>query len=182
MRNLGGRARHHRRRPHPFKPRLKREVTRDDIVRLTEIKIKRISKFDTLRADEEIRALEEQIEECEKNLRNLTRYTIRWFEDLEKNHGKGRERRTEIASFDRVVASKVVQANETLYLNASDGFAGYGLKKDEPVAKCSTLDDIICVTREGVMTISKVQEKAFIGKNPAYLDIFRNATRKSGTR
>lgn len=162
----------------PFKKLLKREVTRDDIIRLTEIKIKRISKYDAFRAHEEIRKLENEIAECEKNLRNLTRYTIRWFEDLRKNYGSGRERRTEITSFDRVVASKVVLANETLYLNNSDGFAGYGLKKDDPVAKCSTLDDIIYVTREGVMTISKIQEKAFIGKNPAHLDIFRRDVKK----
>jgi topoisomerase-4 subunit A len=162
----------------PYKKLFKREVTRDDIVKLTEIKIKRISRYDALRADEEIKGLESQIEETEKNLRNLTRFTIRWFEELKKNHGKSRERRTEIASFDRVVASKVVLANETLYLNNSDGFAGYGLKKDEPVGKCSTLDDIIYVTREGVLTVSKIQEKAFIGKNPAHLAIFRREEKK----
>ena len=163
----------------PYKKLLKREVTRDDIAKLTEIKIKRISKYDAKRADEEIRNLEAAIEDTEKNLRNLTRFTIRWFEELKKNFGKCRERKTEIALFDRVVASKVVLANEMLYLNNSDGFAGYGLKKDDPVGKCSTLDDIIWVTREGVLTVSKIQEKAFIGKNPAHLDIFRRDVKKT---
>ncbi len=120
----------------PFKKLLKREVTEEDLVRLTEIKIKRISKFDAFKADEEIRGLEKTIDETEKNLRNLTKFTIRWYEELAKKYGKDRERRTEIASFERVDRMQVVAATETLYLDAKNGFAGYGLKKDgEPDRK-----------------------------------------------
>jgi topoisomerase-4 subunit A len=158
----------------PFKKLLKREVTEEDIVRLTEIKIKRISKFDSFKADEEIRGLEKAIEETDKNLRNLTRFTIKWFEDLAKKYGKGRERRTEIASFDRVDRVQVVAATETLYLDAKNGFAGYGLKKDgEPVEKCSTIDDIISFTQDGKMRVVKVAEKVFVGQKPLRVVVFR---------
>ena len=158
----------------PFKKILKREVTEDDIVRLTEIKIKRISKFDSFKADEEIRGLEGKIDEAEKNLRNLTRYTIRWYENLRKKYGAGRERRTEIASFERVDRMQVVAATETLYLDAKNGFAGYGLKKDgEPVEKCSTIDDIIAFTQDGKMRVMKVAEKVFVGQRPLRVALFR---------
>jgi topoisomerase-4 subunit A len=158
----------------PFKPLLKREVTQDDIVRLTEIRIKRISKFDSFKADEEIKALEKSIEETEKNLRNLTRYTIRWYEELMRKYGKDRERRTEISSFDRVDRTQVVAATETLYLDAKNGFAGYGLKKDgEPLEKCSTLDDIITFTQDGKMRVLKVAEKVFVGQKPLRVAILR---------
>jgi topoisomerase IV subunit A len=158
----------------PFKKLLKREVTEEDIVRLTEIKIKRISKFDSFKADEEIRGLEKTIDETEKNLRNLTKFTIKWFEDLGKKYGKGRERKTEIASFERVDRMQVVAATETLYLDAKNGFAGYGLKKDgEPVEKCSTIDDIIAFTQDGKMRVMKVAEKVFVGQRPLRVTIFR---------
>ena len=158
----------------PFKKLLKREVTQDDLVRLTEIKIKRISKFDAFKADEEIRGLEKAIEETEKNLRNLTRFTIRWYEELMKKYGKDRERRTEIASFDRVDRTQVVAMTETLYLDAKNGFAGYGLKKDgEPVERCSTLDDIITFTSDGKMRIVKIADKVFVGQRPLRVAIFR---------
>ncbi|MBX3739465.1 MAG: DNA gyrase/topoisomerase IV subunit A [Akkermansiaceae bacterium] len=158
----------------PFKPLLKREVTQDDIVRLTEIRIKRISKFDSFKADEEIKALEKAIEETEKNLRNLTRYTIRWYEELMRKYGKDRERRTEISSFDRVDRTQVVAATETLYLDAKNGFAGYGLKKDgEPLEKCSTLDDLITFTGDGKMRVLKVAEKVFVGQKPLRVAVLR---------
>ncbi len=158
----------------PFKKLLKREVTEDDIVRLTEIKIKRISKYDSFKADEEIKALEKAIDETEKNLRNLTKFTIRWFEELGKKYGKGRERKTEIASFDRVDRTQVIAATETLYLDAKNGFAGYGLKKDgEPVEKCSTIDDIISFTQDGKMRVMKVAEKVFVGQRPLRVAVFR---------
>jgi topoisomerase-4 subunit A len=158
----------------PFKKLLKREVTEDDLVRLTEIRIKRISKFNSFKADEEIRGLEKSIDENEKNLRNLTKFTIRWFEELGKKYGKGRERRTEIASFDRVDRMQVVAATETLYLDVKNGFAGYGLKKDgEPVEKCSTIDDIISFTQDGKMRVMKVAEKVFVGQKPLRVAIFR---------
>lgn len=158
----------------PFKKLLKREVTQDDIVRLTEIRIKRISKYDAFKADEEIRTLEKAIDETEKNLRNLTKFTIKWFEELGKKHGKGRERRTEIASFDRVDRTQVIAATETLYLDAKNGFAGHGLKKEgEPVEKCSTIDDIISFTQDGKMRVMKVADKVFVGQKPLRVAVFR---------
>jgi topoisomerase-4 subunit A len=158
----------------PFKKLLKREVTEEDLVRLTEIKIKRISKFDAFKADEEIRGLEKLIEETDKNLRNLTRFAIRWYEELMKKYGKDRERRTEIASFDRVDRTQVVAMTETLYLDAKNGFAGYGLKKDgEPVERCSTLDDLITFTQDGKMRIVKIADKVFVGQRPLRVAIFR---------
>ena len=157
----------------PYKKLLKREVTTDDLVRLTEIKIKRISRFDAFKADEEIRNLEKAIEETAKNLRNLTRFAIRWFEELGKKYGAERERRTEIASFERVDRMQVVAATETLYLDAKNGFAGYGLKKEEPVEKCSTIDDLITFTQDGKMRVMKVAEKVFVGQRPLRVAIFR---------
>ena len=157
----------------PFKKLLKREVTEDDLVRLTEIKIKRISKFDSFKADEEIKGLEDSIEETEKNLRNLTRYTVRWFEDLKKKYGKGRERRTEISSFDRVDRSQVILATETLYLDEKNGFAGYALKKETPIEKCSTLDDVVIFGQDGKMRVIKVADKFFVGPRPMRVAIFR---------
>lgn len=153
---------------------LKREVTDDDITRLTEIRIKRISKFNSFEADEHIAALEKDIAEVEKQLKQLTRYTIAHFERLKKTYGPGLERRTEISSFERVAASEVIMANETLYLNAKDGFAGYGLKREgEPLFKCSPLDDIIYFSPEGSVTVSKVAPKLFVGKNPLLLELFK---------
>jgi topoisomerase-4 subunit A len=153
---------------------LKREVTDDDVARLTEIKIKRISKFNSFEADEYIAGLERQIDEVNKDLKQMTKVATRHFERLKKTYGPGRERRTEILSFERVAASEVIMANETLYLNAKEGFAGYGLKKEgEPVCKCSTLDDIVFFARDGTMTVSKVAPKQFVGKNPFYVGLFK---------
>ncbi|MGC4017356.1 MAG: DNA gyrase/topoisomerase IV subunit A [Luteolibacter sp.] len=157
----------------PFKKLLKREVTQDDLVRLTEIKIKRISKFDAFKADEEIRALEKEIEETEKNLRNLTKFTIRWFEDIRKKYGKDRERRTEISSFEKVDRTQVVAATETLYLDRKNGFAGWGLKKEEALEKCSKLDDLVTFTQDGKMRVVKVAEKVFVGQKPIHVAIIR---------
>lgn len=158
----------------PFKPMLRREVTLDDITRLTEIRIKRISKYDSFKADEEIRALEKAIDETEKHLRNLTKFTIRWFEELGKKYGQNRERRTVVSSFERVDRTQVAAATETLYLDAKNGFAGYGLKKDgEPLEKCSTIDDIIIFSADGRMKVTKVAEKVFVGPRPLRVAVFR---------
>ena len=157
----------------PFKKLLKREVTEEDLVRLTEIKIKRISKFDSFKADEEIKSLEKDIEETEKNLKQLTKYAIRWFEDLKKKYGKGRERKTEITTFDRVDRSQVILATETLYLDDKNGFAGYGLKKETPLEKCSTLDDVIIFGQDGKMRVIKVAEKFFVGQRPLRVAILK---------
>jgi topoisomerase-4 subunit A len=158
----------------PFKKLLKREVTEDDIARLTEIKIKRISKFDSFKADEEIKGLEKAVAETDKNLRSLTKFTIKWYEELGKKYGKSRERRTEIASFERVDRMQVVAATETLYVDTKNGFAGYGLKKDgEPVEKCSKLDDVISFTQDGKMRVVKVADKVFVGQKPLRVTVFR---------
>jgi len=157
----------------PFKKLLKREVTEDDLVRLTEIRIKRISKFNSFKADEEIKAIEDEIEETDKNLRNLTRYTVRWYENLGKKYGKDRQRLTEISSFARVDRTQVVAATETLYLDAKNGFAGTSLKKEEALEKCSMLDDVIVFSADGKMKITKVAEKFFVGPRPLRVAVLR---------
>jgi topoisomerase-4 subunit A len=157
----------------PYKKLLKREVTEEDLVRLTEIRIKRISKFNSFKADEEIKAIEGEIAEAEKNLKNLTRYTIRWYEELGKKYGKERKRLTEITSFSRVDRTQVVAASETLYLDAKNGFAGTGLKKEEPLEKCSTLDDVIIISADGKMKVVKVAEKFFVGPKPLRVAVLR---------
>ena len=160
----------------PFKSMLRREVVEDDLVRLTEIKIKRISKFDAFKADEEVKRLEGDIEETEKNLRNLTRYCIRYFENLKKKFGKDKERMTELSTFERVDRTMVALATEVLYLDAKLGFAGYStsLKKEgEDLGKCSKLDDIIWITTGGVLSVDKVGEKTFVGKNPTHVALFK---------
>jgi topoisomerase-4 subunit A len=165
----------------PYKKLFKRKITEDDILRLLEIKIKRISKYDTFRADELIKNLEEEIELTKKNLKYLTKYAIKWFTELKKKYGKGRERKTELASFQKVVAQEVVIANDTLYVDKKEGFAGYSMKKDEVVCKCSRLDDVIAINQEGKLIVSKVTDKAFFGKNILHIDIFNRADPNSLT-
>lgn len=164
----------------PFLHLLKREVTKDDIARLTEIRIKRISKYDTLKAEEAINTLENDIAQVEKNLNNLTRFTISYFNQLKKTFGKGRERKTQLAEFGKVDRAQVVMASETLYLNAKDGFAGYGasMKKDDAIEKCSPLDDLITFSPLGKLTVMKVAEKLFVGKRPLHLSILRKDEQK----
>lgn len=158
----------------PYLGLLKREVTEDDITRLTEIRIKRISKFNSFEADEYIRGVEDEIDQTQRHLKQLTRYAIAHFERLKKQYSKGRERRTEIAGFGRVAAAEVAMANETLYLDAKEGFAGYGLKKEgEPLGKCSTMDEVLFITREGALSVVKVAPKFHVGKNPTYINLFK---------
>ena len=158
----------------PYLSLLKREITEDDITRLTEIKIKRISKFNSFEADEHLRAIEKQTEEVRRHLSGLTRHAIAHFEHLKKQYGPGRERRTVIMGFDRVAAAEVAIANEILYLDAKEGFAGYSLKKEgDPVGKCSTMDEVLFITREGSMSVVKVTPKFHVGKNPCYLNLFK---------
>jgi topoisomerase IV subunit A len=156
----------------PFKKRLLREVTRDDIVKLTEIKIKRISKFDSFKADEHIKGLERELEEVENHLKNIIPYTINYFKQIKKKYSKGKERKTEIRSFDTIEAAKVVANNAKLYANYKEGFIGTGLKKDEYVCECSDIDDIIAVRRDGVYLITKASEKAFVGADILYANVF----------
>lgn len=157
----------------PFKKLLRREVTYDDIVRLTEIKIKRISKYDSFKADEYIKSLEEEMEEVKFNLANLILYTIDYYERIKEKFGKGKERKTEIRSFHVVEATKVVAANQKLYMNAKEGFIGTSLKKDEFISECSDIDDVIVFLKDGKYQVTKVSEKSFVGKNIIYAAIFK---------
>lgn len=156
----------------PYKKQLKEPVTREDLVRLTEIKIKRISKFDAFKADQHIRQLEADIEQTLKNLGQLTKFTIRWFDNIRKKYGAAFPRKTEISSFDSVDRAQVAAATETLYID-EDGFAGFGVKKGNPVCKCSTLDDILIIDNAGVLKIIRIQEKFFAGKTPLYIAVIR---------
>jgi topoisomerase-4 subunit A len=152
---------------------LKREITEEDIVRLTEIKIKRISKFDSIKADEEIKKLEDAIKETKGNLKNLTEFAITYFEELIAKHGKGRERKTEIKTFDTIQVTQVAVANRKLYVNRKEGFVGWGLKKDELIGECSDLDDIIVFRKDGKFSVSKVTEKNFIGKDIIHAGVWK---------
>ncbi len=157
----------------PFKPMLRREVTTDDIVKLTEIKIKRISKFDTKKADEYVRGLEVEMDEVKNHLAHLIEYTIAYFENIRKKYGKGRERKTEIRSFDVIQATQVVVANEKLYVNRKEGFFGTNLKKEEYVCDCSDIDDVIVFLRDGKYIITKVTDKGFVGKDIIHIAVFK---------
>lgn len=156
----------------PFANRLNRPITREDILKLLEIKIKRISKFDSLKADELLKDLEEKIELTENNLKQLTRCTIRWYKELKAQYGKHFERKTTLESFEKVIAEEVVIYNETLYVNREEGFAGYSMKKDESVCKCSKLSDILSINQEGILMVKKISEKAYFGKKILHIDTF----------
>jgi len=157
----------------PYKKKFRREIVQEDIVKLTEIRIKRISKFDSFKADEHIKALEEEIEEVKNNIANLNDYSIRYYENLLKKYGKGRERVTEIRQFETIQATTVAIANAKLYVNYKEGFIGTGLKKDEFAFDCSDIDNIIVFRKDGKMTITKVADKTFVGKDIIYLAIFQ---------
>jgi topoisomerase IV subunit A len=157
----------------PFKPQFYREITQDDIIRLTEIRIKRISKFNSFQADELMRKLQEEIDQLEHHLANLTDYAIDYFKRLIDKYGKGKERRTRIQTFDTIQVTQVAVANEKLYVNRKEGFVGYGLKKDEYVVDCSDLDDIIVFREDGKYLVTRVQDKAFVGKNILHVDVWK---------
>lgn len=159
----------------PFKKLLMREVTQDDIIRLTEIKIKRISKFDKKKADEYIKGLENEMEETKKNLKSLIKYAIRYFEDLLKKYGKGKERKTQIMLFDTVEVKQVAANNEKLFVNRSEGFIGYGkdMRKEEFVCECSDIDDIIVFTKESVMKVVRNADKVFVGKDILHIAVWK---------
>jgi topoisomerase-4 subunit A len=157
----------------PYKPQFYRKITSDDIVRLTEIKIKRISRYDTFKADELMHKLQNDLAETEHHLANLTGFAISYFKNLLDKYGKGRERKTEIRTFDTISATVVAANNAKLYINRKDGFIGHGLKKDEYISECSDLDDIIVFRKDGKMVVSKIAEKVFVGKNIVHAGIFR---------
>jgi topoisomerase-4 subunit A len=154
---------------------LRRPISEDDLTRLTEIRIKRISKYDGFKADEYLQRLEEELTEVADHLANLTRYAINYFKGLLKKYGAGRERKTQLRTFDVVTAQKVAVANQKLYVNYADGFVGYGLKKDEhavTICDCSDLDDIIAIRRDGTFTVSKIAEKTFVGKDILHVGVY----------
>lgn len=157
----------------PYKKKFRREITQEDIVRLTEIKIKRISKFDSFKADEHIKGVEAAIEEVKHNIEHLNDFSIAYYENLLKKYGKGRERKTEIRPFETIQATTVAIANTKLYVNRKEGFIGTGLKKDEFAFDCSDLDNIIVFKKDGTMVVTKVADKTFVGKDIMHLDIWQ---------
>ena len=157
----------------PFYPQMNREVTKDDILRLLEIKMQRIAKFSKDKADELIARIKEEIEEIDRKLSNMTEVTADWFQYLKDKYGKEHPRLTEIKSFDTIEAAKVVEANEKLYINRQDGFIGTGMKKDEFVCNCSDLDDIIIFYKDGKYKVIRVAEKVFVGKNILHVAVFK---------
>jgi topoisomerase IV subunit A len=157
----------------PYKKQFYREIVEEDLVRLTEIKIKRISKFDSFKADELMKKLKEDLKETEHNLANLIDFSIKYFQDLLKKYGAGRERKTEIRTFDTIAAHTVAAANQKLYVNRAEGFIGYGLKKDEFICECSDLDDIIAFRKDGICVMKKIGEKVFVGKDILFAGVFK---------
>ncbi len=163
----------------PHIQHLKRAVTREDLIRLTEIKIKRISKFDLDKAQQKIEALEEEITKIKHNLANLIDYAVDYFNRLKKNFGKDKERKTELRLFEDIEATKVVIRNTKLYVNRKEGFIGTSLKKDEYVGDCSDIDDIICFTQDGIMKVTRVDSKIFIGKNIIHVAVFKKKDKRT---
>jgi topoisomerase-4 subunit A len=163
----------------PHISHLKRPVVEEDIIKLTEIRIKRISKFDLDKAQQKIEALETDIAEVKNNLTHLIDYAIRYFTHLKKTYGAGKERKSEIRIFDDVDARKVVARNQKLYVNREEGFIGTSLRKDEMVCECSDIDDIIAFTEEGKMQVVKVESKVFIGKNILHVAVFKKKDQRT---
>ncbi len=157
----------------PFKKKLKRPITREDILKLTEKPVRRIYKLDIDELNDQIKGLEADIKQVKHDLANLTDYAVAYYENLLKKYGKGRERKTEIKLFDVIQAKTVAIANTKLYVNRADGFIGTGLKKDELLFECSDLDDIIVFTKGGIMKVVKVADKAFIGKDIVHAAVFQ---------
>ncbi|TRX28640.1 DNA gyrase/topoisomerase IV subunit A [Flavobacterium franklandianum] len=163
----------------PFTQNLKRAVTEDDILRLLDIRIMRISKFDSNKAQDKIEALESDIEQVKFDLEHLIDFAIAYFTKLKEKYGKGRERQTELRSFDNIEATKVALRNTKLYVNRDEGFIGTGLKKDEYVTDCSDIDDVIIFLRDGNMMICKVDEKKFVGKDIIHVAIFDKSDKRT---
>ncbi|KXK32010.1 MAG: DNA topoisomerase IV subunit A [Bacteroidetes bacterium OLB12] len=157
----------------PYKKQFYREITREDILRLLEIRIKRISKYDSFKADELLKDLENELKQTIHHLKHLTEYAIAYFQNLLEKYGKGRERKTEIKSFQSVAATEVIANNQKLYVNREDGFAGWGLRKDEFIAECSELDDIIVIRKDGKALVSRIGERKFMGKDILHIGVWK---------
>lgn len=163
----------------PFYPQFVREVTKEDILKLMEIKMARILKFNKDKADEFITKLKADIEEIDNHLAHITEYTIDWYTRIKEKYGKNFPRRTEIRNFDTIVAAKVAEANEKLYINREEGFIGTGLKKDEYICNCSDIDDVIIFYKDGKYKIVRVSDKLFVGKNILYVNIFKKNDKRT---
>ncbi len=163
----------------PFTKNLKREVTTEDIIRLTELPFMRISRYDRDKAEENILALEGKMEQVKHHLANLIAYAIDYFTNIQKKYGKDKDRKTELRIFDTIDATKVVLANEKFYVNRAEGFIGTSLKKDEYVFDCSDIDDIITFQKDGTMKVVKVEAKTFIGKNIEHVGIFKKGDKRT---
>ena len=163
----------------PYYPQMVREVTKDDILRLLEIKMQRILKFNKDKADELMARLQDEIDQIERDLNNLTEVTAAWFQFLKDKYGKDHLRLTEIRNFDTIEATKVAEANQKLYINRQDGFIGTGLKKDEYVCNCSDIDDIILFYKDGKYKVVRVAEKLFVGKNVLWLGVFKKNDKRT---
>lgn len=162
-----------------YYPQFIREVTKDDILRLMEIKMARILKFNSDKAEEQIARMKADIEETERHLANLVEYTVNWFRMLKEKYGKNFPRRTELRNFDTIDSTKVIEANEKLYINREEGFIGTSLKKDEFLANCSNLDDVILFFRDGRYIITPVADKKFVGKNILYANVFKKNDKRT---
>ena len=163
----------------PYYPQFVREVTKEDILRLLEIKMQRILKFNKEKADENIARIKEEIEEIDFKLAHIVNYTIDWYEMLKNKYGENYPRRTELRNFDTIEAAKVVEANEKLYINREEGFIGTSLKKDEFVANCSDIDDVILFYKDGRYKVVRVADKLFVGKNVLHVDVFKKNDKRT---
>jgi len=163
----------------PYYPQMVREVTKEDILKLLEIKMQRILKFNKDKADELIARIKKEIKDIDRDLKNLVEVTADWFQYLKDKYGADHPRRTEIRSFDTIEATKVVEANQKLYINRAEGFIGTGMKKDEYVCNCSDLDDIILFYRDGKFKVVRVAEKVFVGKNIMHLQVFKRNDKRT---
>ena len=162
----------------PFKKQLTREITDEDLHKLTQIPMIRITRFDSTKADDNLLKIDEQIKEVKHNLKNIVDFAINYFKDLKKNFGKGKERKTEIKTFDNISASKVIIANKKLYVDYAEGFIGHSLRKCEAVCDCSEIDDIICFFSSGKMMITKVADKKFVGKDIIYAHVWKKGDKR----
>ena len=159
----------------PYKKNFYRSITQEDLIQLTEIKIKRISKYDTTQAQAKLRSLQDNLSQVRHDLQHLTAYAIRYFKNLRKQYGPGRERKTELRNFDTIAAHTVAASNQKLYVNRQEGFIGYAMKKDELLGECSDLDDVIVFRKDGKCLVTKVAAKVFVGKNIVHAAVFRKS-------
>ena len=163
----------------PWYPQMIREVTKEDILRLMEIKMARILKFNSDKAEEQIARMKADVEEIDRHLANIVEYTVEWYRMLKEKYGKNFPRRTELRNFDTIDSTKVIEANEKLYINREEGFIGTSLKKDEFVANCSNIDEVIIFYRDGRYIITPVADKKFVGKNILYINIFKRNDKRT---